>query len=137
MFPFGTVRRAISCAKRVKMADFGESVKRVRLCAGPISISLDVQARSKHATGIAMKPDLRTEAGLSLYSGGSMKRKTQRRTSRWSDRTVQTEVVSPYTNEKPSPREPRTLDRISGPGPYEASYDIALGYGHDRSIILP
>jgi hypothetical protein len=67
-----------------------------------------------------------------------MTRKTQqRRTTRWSDRPGQVEVVSPYVDRKPSSREPRSLDHISGPGPYEASYDIALGYNHDRSIILP
>lgn len=66
-----------------------------------------------------------------------MKLKSQRTTGRWSDRSRQVEVVSPYTREKPSARDPRSLDHISGPGPYEASYDIALGYGHDRSIVLP
>lgn len=66
-----------------------------------------------------------------------MTRKTQRRTTRWSDKPGQVEVASPYTNRKPAPREPRSLDRITGPGPYEASYDVALGYAHERSIILP
>lgn len=66
-----------------------------------------------------------------------MKRKTQRRTGRWSDRPGQVEVVSPYADSKSPAREPRRLDPVSGPGPYESSYDIALGYGHDRSIVLP
>lgn len=66
-----------------------------------------------------------------------MKRKTQRATGRWSDRPGRIDVVSPYTGAKPTPRDPRGTDHISGPGPYEASYDITLGYAHDRSIVLP
>lgn len=66
-----------------------------------------------------------------------MKRKTQRRTGRWSDRPAQVEVISPYSDGKAPPRDPRSADVASSPGPYEASYDIALGYGHDRPIVLP
>ena len=66
-----------------------------------------------------------------------MKRKTQRRTARWSDRPGQVEVVSPYADSKSPAREPRRIDPVTGPGPYESSYDIALGYSHDRSIVLP
>lgn len=66
-----------------------------------------------------------------------MKRKTQRRTGRWSDRPAKVEVASPYADTKSPAREPRRLDPGSGLGPYEASYDISLGYGHDRSIIVP
>lgn len=66
-----------------------------------------------------------------------MKRKTERTTGRWSDRPSHVEVVSPYADRKPTVREARRPDVVSGPGPYEVSYDIALGYGHDRSILLP
>jgi hypothetical protein len=66
-----------------------------------------------------------------------MNRKTKRRTTRWADRPPQLEVASPYTDRKPVSRDPRSTDHIAGPGPYEANYDIALGYGHDRSIVLP
>jgi hypothetical protein len=66
-----------------------------------------------------------------------MKRRTERRTGRWTERPGRVEVVSPYSDgERPS-TPVRMTDRIAGPGPYEAQYDIALGYGHDRSIILP
>ena len=63
-----------------------------------------------------------------------MKPKTQRRTSRWADRP-DTEIVSPYADGKPV-RDGRVHD-LYGPGPYEASYDIALGYSQDRPIVLP
>lgn len=66
-----------------------------------------------------------------------MKRKTQRTTGRWTDRPGRTEVVSPYSDVRLPARDTRTAEPVSGPGPYESSYDIALGYGHDRSIVLP
>jgi hypothetical protein len=66
-----------------------------------------------------------------------MTRKTKNRSSRWSERAGQVEVVSPYADGKPAAREPRTLEKGSRAGPYEASYDVSLGYGHDRSILLP
>ncbi|HSJ31478.1 MAG TPA: hypothetical protein VK933_08595 [Longimicrobiales bacterium] len=66
-----------------------------------------------------------------------MSRKTKKRSGRWAERAMQVEVVSPYADGAPTPREPRTFDDSARRGPYEASYDIALGYGHDRSILLP
>jgi len=63
-----------------------------------------------------------------------MKPKTQRRTSRWTERP-DAEIASPYADGKPV-RDIRVND-LYGPGPYEASYDIALGYSHDRPIDLP
>lgn len=66
-----------------------------------------------------------------------MSRKTKKRSGHWTDRSSQVEVVSPYGDHAPTPREPRTVDDGARRGPYEASYDIALGYGHDRSILLP
>lgn len=66
-----------------------------------------------------------------------MNRKAQRRTGRWSERPAQVEVTSPYKDSKPVVLEPRRADLVFGPGPYESSYDIALGYSHDRSIVVP
>ncbi|MGH7465057.1 MAG: hypothetical protein ACREK1_07770 [Longimicrobiales bacterium] len=66
-----------------------------------------------------------------------MKPKTQRRTGRWSDRAAQIEVVSPYADRRPTTRTPRSTDNVAGPRAYELSYDISLGYGQDRPILLP
>jgi hypothetical protein len=66
-----------------------------------------------------------------------MTRKTRRRTVHWSERTRRIETVSPYTDSERAAVDPRSLDNITGPHPYEASYDIALGYPHDRLIVLP
>jgi hypothetical protein len=66
-----------------------------------------------------------------------MKRKTQLRAGRWTDQPRHTEAVSPYSDAGPPVRDVRATDLISGPGPYESSYDIMLGYAHDRSIVLP
>jgi hypothetical protein len=66
-----------------------------------------------------------------------MKRKAQGKAGRWSDRPRDVEIVSPYSDVRLPARDARTSDHIPGPGPYESSYDITLGYGHDRSIVLP
>lgn len=66
-----------------------------------------------------------------------MKQNTERRTGRWSDRPAQTELVSPYADKRPEPRIPRSTDHITGPGPYESSYQISRGYAHERSIHIP
>ena len=66
-----------------------------------------------------------------------MSRKTKKRSGRWTERAMQVEVGSPYADAAPPPRAPRTFDDAARRGPYEATYDISLGYGHDRSILLP
>lgn len=67
-----------------------------------------------------------------------MKRKTQSRTGRWSERTSPVELASPYVDAPVSPgREPR-IPKAAGLGPYESRYDIALGYNQDpRIVVLP
>lgn len=67
-----------------------------------------------------------------------MKQQKSRRTAgRWSERTVPTKSALRYADDSPPRREPRTLERIAGQGPYESSYDISRGYTQDRSIVLP
>jgi hypothetical protein len=68
-----------------------------------------------------------------------MKQQKSRRTAgRWSERTVPAKKSAlRYTDDSPSPQEQRMLERITGQGPYESSYDISRGYTQDRSIVLP
>jgi hypothetical protein len=66
-----------------------------------------------------------------------MKRKAPHRVVRWTDGSRPGELVSPYEDTPQPTREPRRTNVESRLGPYEAAYDISLGYGQERSIVLP
>ncbi|HEX6134163.1 MAG TPA: hypothetical protein VFZ24_09370 [Longimicrobiales bacterium] len=68
-----------------------------------------------------------------------MKRKAKRSTKRWSDRSTTRENTSVYRQPPRPTGETGNRQQLgeSGLGPYESTYDVSLGYGHDRSIILP
>jgi hypothetical protein len=64
-----------------------------------------------------------------------MKRRTKQ-TPRWSDHKLTREIAGRYT-ETERVNDPRRSDAPAGLGPYESQYDVSLGYGQDRSILLP
>ena len=66
-----------------------------------------------------------------------MKRTTSRNTRHWSQRP-QPQAPQVSRDEKTDIADTReSRETPTGLGPYEAAYDISLGYGHDRSIVVP
>ncbi|HEX6306900.1 MAG TPA: hypothetical protein VFZ69_01865 [Longimicrobiales bacterium] len=67
-----------------------------------------------------------------------MKRNTKPKTNRWTDRPRTREKAAAYP-ETPGPARESARPRVreTGMGPYEATYDVSHGYGHERAIILP
>jgi hypothetical protein len=95
-------------------------------------------SNATRATSGAMTPDLLPEAGFSV-PGGSMTR-SKSRTRRWTspvevlDYSSAAAVTDSRSTPDPRAGEPR---QPHGVGPYEACYDVVLGYGMERSIIVP
>jgi hypothetical protein len=62
-----------------------------------------------------------------------MKRSTKAGRSRWTEKPRSERY--PQQNVRPLPKdEPTERPAL---GPYEVVYDVALGYSHERSIVLP